>query len=407
MIFWKKNTKIEEVAEPLARIKRKFLFLSLVVIFCVSVPMFVFYAAGYRYVFLDDSRTIISTGGLYVFSSDPTAQIYVDEAEVRDARVFRRALYIQNLTPGMHRVHVTAPNLHTWVKVLPVYPHIVTEAEAFMLPVVPQMRVITKYLDTTSNIPLVDLKQFYFLKEHASTTLVQVFATSTATTTVRQVPKLNSEYELMADLFTAQRVISESLVNRVINNAVESFQFQTSPTRTQTGTPNTTGELATSTKTRGSLSLFQNGEDIFVRYEGDQSGIPYYFCVPQATIASTTEVYGAHVMRGIQTVLATTATEPVTETGNQNRVCREEIMIDRQGAHVLDFDFINIGVETVIMHREDGVFVTEIDDRSWQNTQRIYGPTAEMLLIDSNRVYIKDTGGFYVELFLTLLESQN
>ena len=89
--------------------------------------------------------TITATGGLYIAADAPDALIYVNEEEVTNARVLERLLYIQGLLPGTPRVHVQSLGHYTWVKELPVFPHIVTEAEAFNLPLRPQVRPITEF----------------------------------------------------------------------------------------------------------------------------------------------------------------------------------------------------------------------------------------------------------------------
>lgn len=407
------------VVEPLARERRRFIFFSLIAIFVIAVPMFVFHAIGYQYDFFNPGSSIISTGALYVTVPDESAQIYVNDQPVRDARVFRRASYIQYLLPSVHKVHVSAPGLHTWVKELPVYAHIVTEAEAFLLPVRPQLRMVTEYIDVASGAPLLSDTQFIFIASTASTTVpVEVVASTTkatstlsnATTTRAQVPELNPEYAYLEELFTTQASSSRSLAVRAIETAREAFMFQTTPDQTrfeaELAKASSTIEIET-IKTRGFLTLFRRGEEIFVSYSGNERDIPYYFCVPQASMASTTEVYGAHVMKGVTAVLAAVTEELITETGNNNRICRQEIQIDTQGDDVYSFDFLNVGSEAVILHREDGVFVTEIDDRSWQNTQKIYGQSAEAMVIENNRVYLKDEQEFYTELLLTLIESNN
>jgi hypothetical protein len=406
------------IVEPLARSQRRSLLLLLVGVFVVAVPVFVFHAIGYRYDFFDPARSIVSTGALYVSVPDATAQIYVNGQPVRDARVFRRASYIQHLTPGMHRIHVSAPGLHTWVKELPVYPHIVTEAEAFLLPEQPQLRVVTEYVDAMSDMPLVSASQFEFLTTAASTTMpldilvstTSVVSTAVATSSVGvQVPKSNPEHLVLEELFETLSSERLSLVDRAIDTARQAFLFQTTLTATTGPATSSTSTMtvATSTKVRSQFILFEREDDVFVSYVGNNRDIPYYFCVPQAIIASTTEIYGAHVMQGVIAVMAATGEDFTTETDNRNRICRREILIDRQDAEVYSFDFINVGSEAVIMHRVDGVFVTEIDDRSWQNTQRIYGPTAEAIVVENNRIYIKDSQGFYAELLLTLIAANN
>jgi len=400
-----------EVVAPLSKTKRQLLFLSLIFIFVISVPVFVFHATGYRYDFFSPERTIVSTGGMYVSIPDQQAQIYIDEVLVGDARTFRRASYIQQLLPGIHRLHVQSEGYQTWVKELPVYPHIVTEAETFLLPVRPQLRIITETVLASTNEAVVSEDIFAFLMSTASTSnayststlATTTTATATTSTTTRaQTPLLsqNPEYQVFSDRFALVGTTTVSRLDRVIDTARQTIQSQVVPVATtSTSSPAT---LATTTKQRGKLQLSEQGDDIVVRFMGNSRDIPYYFCVPQISLASTTELYGAQVMRGITTVLADTS-ESLPESKSTDRICRSEIIIDRQGQEILSFDFINIGLDLVIVHRPDGIFVTEIDDRSWQNTQRLYGPTAEAMIIENNRIYIYDRQGFYAELFTALI----
>ena len=47
------------------------------------------------------------------------------------------------------------------------------------------------------------------------------------------------------------------------------------------------------------------------------------------------------------------------------------------------------------MQLEDGLYVTEIDDRAWQNTQMIYpGDKFETIVTDTN-IYIKEDGRYF------------
>lgn len=416
-MFSKHSTPDEIVVAPLTRAKRAWLFRLLFLVFVVSVPLFVFHAIGYRYDFFAAERSIVLTGALYITVPDETAQIYVNEMPVRDARVFRRASYIQQLTPGVQRVHVSAPGLHTWVKELPVYPYIVTEAETFLLPVRPQLRLVTTLIDELTDNPLLTAEQLEFINETASTSMSVSLVTLATTTPARGAtattsPALprgaqsNPEFTVFEERFAAVSTSSTTMVDRALSTARETFGFETMPAATTSDTQASTS-VATTTRVKGALTVFERADDVFVAYTGNLRDIPYYFCVPQMGLASTSEVYGVHVMQGVQNVLAVTESEMISESDANNRVCRQEILIDRQGAEVYSFDFLTVGSGAVLMHRADGIFVTEIDDRSWQNTQKVYGATAVAVQVDNNRVYVQDEQGFFAELLLTLLTPNN
>jgi hypothetical protein len=68
----------------------------------------------------------------------------------------------------------------------------------------------------------------------------------------------------------------------------------------------------------------------------------------------------------------------------------------------LYFDFFPGSSDLVLEHRTDGIFVVEIDDRSWQNTQQIYPASAEKVVINNGRIYVRD-GGINLELLTTLI----
>ena len=80
--------------KPLSYNHRNFIFILLTVIFLLSLPAFIFYGMGYRYSFFAEPPTITATGGLYIVAEAENSQIYLDEVEANDARVFRQATYV-------------------------------------------------------------------------------------------------------------------------------------------------------------------------------------------------------------------------------------------------------------------------------------------------------------------------
>ncbi len=339
--------------------------------------MFVFYATGYRYNFLDPTATITATGGMYITVAAKDGVVHLNEEPVNDLRVFRKAFYIQNLTPGMQHVHVQAPGLHTWVKELPVYPYIVTEASVFQLPLQPQVRPITEYQTSTGTQVYLRTSTSTVLFDGASTTALFMATTSKATTTLQR----NSEYTFIKSLFATSTTATSSLLNRVVDEVSGALNISTAKSATATE--------ATTTKLVDTLVLREVGNgDIAVVYTGSENKIPYYFCVPQASLASTTALYGETVTRGVALALAA-LDDQTPETENTNRICRSSIVIDRQYQTVLSFDFFPGSTDLVVMHRTGGVYVTEIDDRSWQNTQALYPYPVDEVVVNGGKIYAK------------------
>jgi hypothetical protein len=134
--------------------KRQRFFWFLVGVFTLAFPALLFYSSGYRIAFDDEVTSIISTGGLYVNTLEQAVDVYLNEEQVDNPRLFMSAYYIQNINAGMHRLVVQGEGLQTWVKELPVDESFVTEASAFTLPQVPQVRPVTAFV-TATGTPIV------------------------------------------------------------------------------------------------------------------------------------------------------------------------------------------------------------------------------------------------------------
>jgi len=371
---------MKPLVQPLAYWQRKLIFILLLLAFLLSLPVFMFYATGYRYDFFADSPSITSTGALYVAAEALESSIFIDEVEVTNARIFRKASYIQGLIPGLHRVHVQSQNRHTWVKNLSVYPHIVTEAEAFNLPLVPQVRPVTEYLTDSDEAVFFVATSSTPVLPGASSTVPLVISTSTATTTLR----LNQEYALIKSLFAAQASTTAQL-----QKIEQSFSFATI-----TASATASSEVATTTVTRNNLTLRQEGEDVVVQALGTGRQIPHYFCTTPVELEGGLKSEAVGELIPNQILFEDT----LVELANNTRECRTKITIDRKWQKVIDFDFLPTSENFVLMNLEDGVYVVEVDDRSWQNVQLLYPGTNLRMLVHSGGIFIKD-GTTYLEVY--------
>lgn len=364
--------------KPLPRGRRRFVFVSMLLFFICAVPIFMFYATGYRYDIFNRDLGITSTGGMYINVGTTKGEVYLNEGLVEDSRIFRNAIYIQNLTPGMQRLHVQAPRLHTWVKELPVYPNYVTEASAFLLPLWPQIRPLTEFQTATGTLVFLNTASTSILFHGASSSVIFLATTSKATTTLTR----NSEYTFVKSLFATTSVASTTLLNRVVGEVTDALSLASNNKEATT-------TVATTTKTIDNLKLYKQGDEVVVEYLGPERNIPYYFCVPIGALASTSELYGPQVMRGVASVLA--ASPITTDTSSASRLCRTTITIDRQNQTVISFDFFPGTTDLVVLHRSDGVYVTEVDDRSWQNTQALYPWSIDEMVQNNSRLYAKSS----------------
>jgi hypothetical protein len=397
----------KSVVKPLPRARRRFLFLGLIAIFICSVPAFVFYATGYRYDFFADVPTITATGGLYIAVGHEDGEVYLDDTLVEDQRSFRSASYIQNISAGLKRIHVQVPGYQVWVKELPVYAHIVTEGSAFLFPDRPQLRPITAYTTSTGTPVYLGVATSTRIVPFASTTVAFRATTSKATTTLSR----NPEYDFVKSLFaTTTATTTTPLIARVVDEARDIFtsddQVATSATTT-TATSTLPTETATTTLVVNDTQLYTRDGDVYVRFTGPEQSVPYYFCIPE-DIGSSSARYDAQYKEARSSLLrelASTSETTIETTTSVDRLCRREIKIDKAWQNVISFTFYPGSTDLIIMHRGDGVYVTEVDDRAWQNSQQIYPGSATAVKVDGGRIFVQD-GEYFFEILPTLISEE-
>jgi hypothetical protein len=369
----------EPQIEILSYKRRKRLFQLLVLIFLIALPTMIFYTTGYRLNFDNEDSTFVTTGGMYITTDTLDVEVYVDEDKIEKPRLFRSAYYIQSIESGIHRVVVQRPGLNTWVKELPVDPRIVVEASAFNMPVEPVIRPVTKFT-TTDNQPV-------FLM---ASTAVEVFskATSTipylaSTTIASSSLAINEEYIFVDSLFGTSSTDTRSAFGRFLDE-VDRFRFATTTEIKST----TTEEIVIQ---RGDVRLVDRKSDVYAVWQNGIDNIPYYYCVGEKNFASTSERFGRHVAESIfgENVASTSV---VFES---DRVCRLEIKLNRLAQKVFFYDFFPNSSDLVVLLLEDGLYVTEIDDRAWQNTQLLYPGDDFEVIVENDIIYIKEDENYF------------
>lgn len=381
----------EPIIELLSYQRRKRFFWSLVLIFMITLPVAIFYTTGYRISYVGDTATIMPTGGLYVNTDTTEIELWVNEEPVRNARLFRSAYYIQNIEAGMHRVVAQQTGLQTWVKNMPVDPYLVAEVTAFNLPVVPQIRLITEY-ETATGTAVVGSDQLTLL-QGVSTTPPYIMSTSSATSSLVR----NQEYDVLTTLFASstQGTSSPRVSLLAVPELPPRFRFATTSADGGTSTPSLPNVV------RNDMRLSVRDGEIYAEWIGNLNRIPNYFCIASGTASTTIARYGQHVFDQVTALWATT-TPPWNP--DATKLCRPEIPINRLRQTVYAMDFVPGRSDLVVLLLEDGVYVSEIDDWSWQNTQRLYAGVEPRLVIDNGRMYAYDQG-VYFELLLTLITS--
>lgn len=218
-----------QLIPPLSRARRTFYTRLLFAIFFLAVPILFLYATGYRFAGLSE---LVRTGGVYVSAERSGAEIYINGELVRETGTFRRAFFVQDLEPGIYTIEVHKEGYHPWGKTLPVYAHLVTEAEAFNLPLEPELTLVPPR--------------------------VVISDSASATTTAP-----NPLYEAV----------------------LEEFTMATAP-RGATSSASTT-VLATTTRESGGIQLSEGGGHVAARWTRSLSDIPFYFCTPESSCTDT------------------------------------------------------------------------------------------------------------------------
>lgn len=362
--------------KPLPYKTRQRTFGLLILVFLVSLPFLYLYATGYRLDYRKPTN-LVSTGGIYLAVDQEDVEIYIDDVLSRELRSFRKAYYAQSLDAGTHRVHVQKDGYHTWVKELPVSKHLVTEAEAFNLPLVPQVRVIAQWQSATGSMivsaPL----------ENASSTN-ELFATTT-----KRTLGFVSNPEFVA-LMTQFGTTSTSTKKETPAQQIKELLRGDATT-----TDALMAEVATTTIVSGGVKLHEQGEELFATWVGSFEQMPYYYCAPDfPRYSSSTPEVVPETVTLVEPIAEEAAEEefvmhPV-QTVTEDLACEPTIRIDRKWQTFHDFDFLPGSTDFVIVALEDGVYVVEVDDRSWQNVQPLMMGKNLRMHIEGGNVYLYD-----------------
>ncbi len=370
--------------QPLPYKTRKRAFVFLLLVFLISLPFLYLYAIGYRFDFRQPTN-LIETGGIFISLDQKGTETFIDDVLTRGTRTFQNAFYAQDLDAGTHRVFVQKEGYHTWLKELPVSQHRVTAVSAFNLPLVPTVRVVSPYLSATGTPVVQGTLSF------ASTT-GPVFATSTK---IMKGFSQNGEFtSLILHFSTTSTSTKKESVTQQIKELLDENKASTTEKSIET---------ATTTIVSGDVKLYESGDDLFATWQGNFEQMPYYYCAPEfprysSSTASTT------IIDDIVATVVTPSPTPASQAGQyvgepvmhpiqtvpKDVVCDPTIRIDRKWQTVTQFSFYPKSTDLVIVARDDGVYLVEIDDRSWQNVQPLLLGKGLSFYIENGNIYVYD-----------------
>jgi hypothetical protein len=168
---------------------------------------------------------------------------------------------------------------------------------------------------------------------------------------------------------------------------MDRFRFSSPEERTAT-TSTTTPEVIE----RNDVELLSRELELYAVWRGQPDNVPFYFCVTNDNASTTAARYGQHVADAVFAT-STATSSPIFLIDDQT--CRSEIKLDRLRQDVYLFDFFPGTSDLVLLHLEDGLYVTEIDDRAWQNTQPLYLGDDFTTIIENDIIYIEENGNFF------------
>ncbi len=118
--------------QPMTKRRRRLYLYGLVAVFVLCLPIVMSYANGYRF---KNGVGFVRTGSVIISVSKSDALLSLSGVEVGASGFLRHNFYIDNLAPGAYQVSVTREGDHPWHRTLIVEEELVTDAQAFLVPI--------------------------------------------------------------------------------------------------------------------------------------------------------------------------------------------------------------------------------------------------------------------------------
>ncbi len=286
--------------------RKRITYLALcVVAFFILAPLVAYYASGYR---VGKSFDIAKTGGIYIVIEGKGFSILLNNQEQEVSSIFRRNFFIQNLAPARYTLKVSKEGFYSWGKMIDVTSEKVADVYPFNLP---------------EKVDIIEIPKMILDGD------------DTGTTTAKKTQIPNEEYATVKNLFASSspRLVTEKV--------------------TASTTPNNPQRYILYKK----IALWYKGDEIYVRWEGEEDSAPLYFC--------------------------------------NGTNCKEDLLVFK-GIKVNNVDLISDKQAYVIFSTDGGIFVTEIDGRGGRNIQSLLIGEGYDFRIDKDQtLYIKKGKSYY------------
>ncbi len=146
-------------------------FIVFFLVFLAVAPFILLYSFGYNWT---KNFSLLKTGGVYVYSSETGANLYVNDVLDNSTSVFQHGLLVKDLHPNTYLIKITKDGYIDWRKNIKVEEEKVAEAYPFLIPkqitTTPILSKIPKS-ETASSTLVTNPDYTYYLSLFATTTL--------------------------------------------------------------------------------------------------------------------------------------------------------------------------------------------------------------------------------------------
>lgn len=204
-------------------------FIIFVLIFFAVAPFILLYSFGYNWT---QNFSLLKTGGIYVYSSEVGAQLYVNNKLDDSTSVFQRGLLVKDLRPNIYSIKIAKEGYIDWIKNIEVVEERVAEAYPFLIP-----RQIT-----ATSVPALIPKS-----ATASSTMVS-----------------NPEFKEYLALFATTTVQTKTILPKKTDVTISTS------TQLKTVYPNIESKK---------LVIEKRKNDLYAVWQGSEDATPLYFCI--------------------------------------------------------------------------------------------------------------------------------
>jgi len=217
-------------------------FVIFALVFLAVAPFILLYSFGYNWT---QNFSLLKTGGVYVYSSETGARLYINNKLDDSTSIFQHGLLVKDLHPNTYAIKVAKDGYIDWIKNIEIEEAKVAEAYPFLIP----QQV------TATSVPALIPKS-----STASSTMIS-----------------NLEYKDLLALFATTTPAGQAKVS-------------TTKKITNVGTTTSVGQMVATTTyptiESKKLMIEKIGSNLKATWKGSSDNTPFYFCVENKEVCS-------------------------------------------------------------------------------------------------------------------------